>query len=331
MAVNNFLAWAIGGAANVLSQVAYAALGEKNNGYADSVKFPAEAANKIFRQSSVISATVAQFIADAGFDALDDGDLPTLLANFKSALASSGARAVSKTFIQFTAGGGHAVAVVSGTFFGVLCSGGTTISINMSANGANGLDVGAIANNTWYSIWAILKDSDGTVAGLASIQATAPTLPAGYTSKIKLGWGKASANHLSFVPAFQQGNHAQLVTPANASNGVHGVIGVPTWSPVDLGIALGSSLVPVDAVGVSLIVANKYNNGAGAHVMVAPSDAYGGVTSTTLLPPVYIDSGDPSNQYVSWLFADATVAQIIYFISDAAGGAVNLLGWELSL
>jgi hypothetical protein len=52
----------------------------------------------------------------------------------------------------------------------------------ITASGANGLDTGAEAATTWYYGWVIAKE-DGTVAGLLSTSATAPTMPSGYTYK----------------------------------------------------------------------------------------------------------------------------------------------------
>jgi len=60
------------------------------------------------------------------------------------------------------------------------------LTIDITASGANGLDTGAEANNTWYYIWVIAK-SDGTTAGLLSISPTAPTLPTGYTYQALVG------------------------------------------------------------------------------------------------------------------------------------------------
>lgn len=56
------------------------------------------------------------------------------------------------------------------------------LTVDITASGANGLDTGAEASGTWYYGWVIAKE-DGTVAGLLSTSASAPTMPSGYTYK----------------------------------------------------------------------------------------------------------------------------------------------------
>lgn len=63
-----------------------------------------------------------------------------------------------------------------------------TITVDITVAGANGLDTGAEASNTWYYVWIIRKSSDGTTAGLLSLSSSAPTMPAGYDQKRRLGF-----------------------------------------------------------------------------------------------------------------------------------------------
>lgn len=94
---------------------------------------------------------------------------------------------------------------------------GVNLTIAGTASGAaNGLDTGALATSTWYSVWVIWNGV--TTAGLLSLSATAPTLPAGYTHKARVGWirtdGTANKYPLSFK---QMGRDVQYV-PATGSN-----------------------------------------------------------------------------------------------------------------
>lgn len=74
-AVNDFLAFATGGGANVMDQADYAAATFVGTGFepglAQSIQL-----NKVWRQSSFMSAVLAQMIAnETGSNVLDDGDI----------------------------------------------------------------------------------------------------------------------------------------------------------------------------------------------------------------------------------------------------------------
>lgn len=72
------------------------------------------------------------------------------------------------------------------------------VTADMAASGANGLDTGAEAADTWYYIWVIYNGT--TVAGLISASSTSPTMPATYTHKALVGEvrNNASSNFATF-------------------------------------------------------------------------------------------------------------------------------------
>jgi len=59
----------------------------------------------------------------------------------------------------------------------------STISVDITNSGANGLDTGAAAANTWYYLFLIYNPTTDTVAGLLSTSQSSPTMPLGYTKK----------------------------------------------------------------------------------------------------------------------------------------------------
>ena len=87
----------------------------------------------------------------------------------------------------------------------------TASTIDCGTVGANGLDAGTLANNTWYHVFAIGK-TDGTTALLASTSLGSPTLPAAYTLKRRIGSFKTdgSAHIVSFI---QSGDEFLWVPP----------------------------------------------------------------------------------------------------------------------
>lgn len=64
----------------------------------------------------------------------------------------------------------------------------SAVTINAATNGANGLDVGSLANSTLYAVY-VIGDSTGFKAtgALLSVSYSAPTLPAGYDMFRRVG------------------------------------------------------------------------------------------------------------------------------------------------
>jgi hypothetical protein len=80
------------------------------------------------------------------------------------------------------------------------------LTLDITTNGANGLDSGTESNYRWYYVWIIAK-TDGSVAGIFSSSSDNPTIPANYVYR-----GFAGAVHncrnsgYDFGPIKQVGN-----------------------------------------------------------------------------------------------------------------------------
>lgn len=122
----------------------------------------------------------------------------------------------------------------------IVYSGGT---VDITASGANGLDTGSEAANTWYSVWVIWNPTTQAAAGLLSASMTSPTLPGGYTKKRRVGVirNDASSNFLAFSQVIGEGRvreyHYDEVSEAALEVLTSG--SATSWTDVDL-----SSLVP---------------------------------------------------------------------------------------
>lgn len=81
------------------------------------------------------------------------------------------------------------------------------LTINPGTTGANGLDTGSLAANTWYYLWVISGASG--VAGFMSTSAT-PTLPTGYTAKRRVGWARANTSSNLYLTNMDDG-HVQYL------------------------------------------------------------------------------------------------------------------------
>ena len=83
---NQYITFATGGGAFVLSNADYTALPARGTGFVEGVADPLQL-NSVWRQASVVSAAFGQFCADYGpSDVLDDGSAANLEAQFRAAL-----------------------------------------------------------------------------------------------------------------------------------------------------------------------------------------------------------------------------------------------------
>ncbi|WP_322055866.1 glycine-rich domain-containing protein [Burkholderia cenocepacia] len=90
MATNDFLVFGGGSSPNVIDQATYAALAARLSGFQSGTALSAQL-NKVWRQSSIMAAVLAQFTANySGQNSVDDGTTATLLSNFVVALNAAG-------------------------------------------------------------------------------------------------------------------------------------------------------------------------------------------------------------------------------------------------
>lgn len=207
------------------------------------------------------------------------------------------------------------------------------VTINSGTSGANGIDSGSVANNTFYGIYVIYNPTTLTVAGLMSTSYTSPTLPSGYTQYALVG-AMHTDGSAHFYYILQNGNEASYVVGTNpvTTEFVSGTAGTYSdTSPVLAGQSL-ASFIPSIAKSVNIVATGTYKGGAAANVLVAPNTAYGGTNrgpkgSVGVLYPIFISSA-LSISVAAWIPLESTS---IAWASDAAGGALSTCGWRYRL
>lgn len=124
-------------------------------------------------------------------------------------------------------------------------------TIDATGTGADGLDAGALANDTWYSVWVIYNPTLNLVAGLISTSETAPTMPTGYTKKRKIGHvrtgGAASFNDNGSVAESFGDKFHDRGDPSSVDFTVGDLTTDDTWRDLDL-----SNIVPDGAKFIAL-------------------------------------------------------------------------------
>lgn len=199
---------------------------------------------------------------------------------------------------------------------------GVALAINSASAGANGLDTGVLAASTWYSKWVIYNPTTQAVAGLLSLSATAPTMPAGFTHRARVGWIRTDASANKFPLAFTQaGRNVQHVVAAGTNvTDFRQMASGSTGGTTLVAVAVGA-FVPPTATRIRCFGQCTFSS-AGAGVGIAPSTA-------SPRPIVSILGGSGAQYAAGAAHADMALegASIAWF-SYNAGVGLFLVGWE---
>lgn len=238
---------------------------------------------------------------------------PTALSGAVGLVVTNGATPASQIAVTAdevvmvsTAGGAIRATVVSCT-------------ANLLTTGANGLDTGTMAASVWYHAYLI---SNGTAtACLASLSATAPTMPAGYKFKVRVG-----ALQTDSVPAFyrtvQRGYNAQYQIVAATNTATFPFVFSTSASAYTAWLVSGNgACVPTTASAVHISVMSITATAWG----LAPNPSYGSPVAPGT-QPLFCSLG-------SSLYATARCPAVVlestsvYAWSNAAGTTFQCVGW----
>lgn len=194
-------------------------------------------------------------------------------------------------------------------------------TLNTAVNGANGLDAGDLANDTWYAVHLIGSSHNfAQPAVLLSLSTTAPTMPVNYDAFRHIGWmlTDGSANLLkNYISG--NGNYRYNVWDANISVLTSGV--AETLTAIDL----SGAIPPIDNTPVQLEV-NFTPATANDTVSFAPFGS-----TATLLPHIAgsVAAKINSGQLKVMSRLDTATPKILYINSAASGDAdVWVSGFE---
>ena len=128
-----------------------------------------------------------------------------------------------------------------------------SLTVLLTSTGANKLDTGSLAASTGYFLYVI--DNGATTAGLASLSATAPSMPAGYTFKALVGWCATDATGTPFnISEFTQIDDEYIwFSPKKILNGFTGSANTQTISLS----ASGYLGYPVAPAGITKILKGR--------------------------------------------------------------------------
>jgi len=339
MATSNILPFAdTASATDIYDDAQYAADGDQATGNKAGIA-KRKLVNKALKQSSKITAAVAQFVADNQAtnitDALTVSALVTAITNAISAISSGGTQGAFKN-LNASATGTNASVLITADAVVLKSAGGAyktvtgvNVTINSAATGAaNAYDTGVIPANTWlysYIIW-----NGTTIAGLLSASATAPTLPSGYTHFALVGVIKTDNTGSKFPLSFIQTGRSWQYKVAAGSNVLNlpiafsGVAGTATNPPTWVATSISAYAPPI-AAKIQGQISNQ--NSAGSMIL-APNNSYGGAGSLTNPPPAISQTTTYQTTNFDFILESAN---IYYANTSAANGNGWIQGFEINL
>ena len=345
---NDFLPFAVGAGANVLSQSDFAALPALNSGFQAGTAISAQL-NKVWRQSSVMSAVLAQFIVNnSGQPAVDDGTTAALLANLNGAI-----RALTRQQVVLAdTGSANAYAAVNVPAIAALpTSSGLVQSVSV-ANANTGASTyapdGLAAKPILGMGLSALQGGELPAKGVATLlYVVAPTVNNGNGAWVLIectGGAQQIAPATASQHAVQLGQVSQMQTisatvAANALMLTAGptllsfravalTSGVPVqaWIPIPLTLSVpsGATLGTVGGQVSSLALLVAYNGGA---PVLCVANVAGGLNldETTLISPTTISaaSNSASTIYSATSVAANSPFRVVGYvtITEATAGA----------
>lgn len=197
-------------------------------------------------------------------------------------------------------------------------------TIDCATVGADGLDAGALAVNTWYHVFAIGK-TDGTVARLASTSVSSPTLPSGYTLKRRISSFRtnASSQIISYIQVGDDFAWNARATDVNETN--PGVTATLRTLSVPSGIKV--------LADVQLSFVNTSTSNSSVAILsdpdtddIAPSAASGKHdTPTTAAAAANVTQS--GLRYKIWTNTSSAIRIRLSFSSALVGYYINTVGW----
>jgi len=141
-----------------------------------------------------------------------------------------------------------------------------SVTPNITASGANGLDTGSEAGGTWYYIWVIWNGS--TNAGLFSVSSSSPTMPSGYTHKGLVGVVRNSsgAPPNDFVDINQHDRHVSIPAQSALINGTStSVASVDLTGFIPPNVWRAFLDTRIDATGTTVTIADIFSDSGGVN------------------------------------------------------------------
>jgi hypothetical protein len=168
----------------------------------------------------------------------------------------------------------------------------TTLTVDITTSGANGLDTGSELSWVWYYIYLIYNPTTSTYASLLSESSTSPSLPSGYTKHRRLGSviNNGSSNFRNFRCQYRLSRDRVFMYNDEDEDDVQLLSGGTATSWTD--IYAGASVPPTSLLGLFLF--RFYSKNYDWKCLVRPGDS-----SQDSPPTTIYGGGDLSGDFVT--------------------------------
>jgi len=313
----------------------------QNSAGADTINVSGQGPKSLKQYDSTGAKVAAVFAANQLADVEYDGTDFVLLDQLPISSAGVVQGAFSNLVVSTT--GLSAVVTVTADELSVGNSSGgyktlrlVSVTPSFSVAGANGIDVGAVNSqtvSTWYSVWVI--SNGASVAGLLSLSATAPTLPAGYTHKARVGWvfTDATANKYPLTSS-QSGRVGGIKVVTGTNSASPRAIASGTTSSAYVATSISQYCPPTASAILLRLYSSNANGVVGA---VAPNNSYGALTAgtppsfTSTFAPLVISSPTNASPFFMQQGRLMLESSNIYYISNSSLVTLLADGWEDNL
>jgi hypothetical protein len=191
-----------------------------------------------------------------------------------------------------------------------------TTTVDATTTGADALDSGTLAANTFYYLYVILRPPSNTFSGLLSTSGTNPTMPIGYTKRRLVGgFGTDATAHflkgVQFDSSFSFATPPQVITSSVLTNAT--ALDLSAYVPT----------VAVSAVEINVLVAGGAT--AGFHWQ-----SWSGVPTVTKVAAFYQEQSGQSGAPMRVPTRGDPRSTIFYAVSPTYSiDAVALSGWDI--
>lgn len=321
MPSNDFLTFAGGAGANVLSQADYAALAASigANGFSAGTAQSAQV-NKVWRQASIMSAVLAQLIVDlTGQNAVDDGTTTTLLANLKAAIGSQSAGVVgeARNAKMVVAAASNAATFTADEVVVVTALGGTPFrlgnfsqTVSTSATGIGGVVGGALTANGYAAIYAAYNPTTRAqgafiVNANSLVPNVAASPPAGWVATALISVWPLNAS-TQFMAGAQRDRRVLL----SVAGGFTTSTSQSSYTPISL------NGIPANAVKVQGNLSSLSTSANSTIIFTVASDGLGTGQKSNINTTVIASNGMSAPVEI-----DVLTPQILYYRLPAPTGA----------